>query len=337
MRIEYAAWIWIGLLAAALAAAVVYVWQRRRRAALDALGSSGMLERLTRIDLSGAPLRRGALIAAALALLGLALAGPQWGAQEVEEQTRALSVVLALDISESMWAEDVRPNRLERERLAGRRLVTELAGHRIGLVAFAGSGYLLSPLTIDHGALHLYLDALDPTLAGTPGSSPAAAIREAVELLQRDGAEGGDRAIVMLTDGESHDEERQVQQAAREAAAADIRLYVVGVGGERGEPIPRHDRTGQRIGGYKRTADGEVVLSMLRREPLAGAARSTGGFWARADEGGVARVLAAVAELRRGRADVTSGVRWTPRFQWFVAGALLLLVLDWGWAWRRQR
>ncbi|UCC47697.1 MAG: VWA domain-containing protein [Gemmatimonadota bacterium] len=337
MRFEYSGWIWAGLAAAALVVALVYLWHLRRRSALDALGSSGMLERLTRIDLSGSPYRRGALVAAALALAGLAMAGPQWGAQEVEEQTRALDVVVALDISESMWAEDVRPNRFERQRLAGWRLVTELAGHRIGLVAFAGAGYQLSPLTIDHSALHLYLDALDPTAAGTPGSSPAGAIRQAVSLLQEAPTEAGDRAIVILSDGESHDEEREVLEAARAAAAERIRVYVIGIGGDRGEPIPRHDPMGGRIDGYKRDSEGEIVLSRMMTEPLSSAARLTRGLWARADEGGMSRVLAALAELRRGRGDVTRGVRWTPRFQWFVAGALLLLALDWVWAWRRQR
>jgi Ca-activated chloride channel family protein len=325
------------LFAAGCGVVLVYLWSRQRRAAIDALGSSGMLERLTRIDLTGTPYRRGALIAAALALMGLALAGPQWGAQEVEEQTRALSVVLALDISESMWAEDVRPNRLERERLEARRLVNELRGHRIGLVAFAGSAYALSPLTIDHGALHLYLDALDPTLAGTPGSAPAAAIREAVSLLQDDGSEGGDRAIVILSDGESHDDEGDIRDATRAAAGQRIRIYVLGIATEQGEPIPRFDRTGERVSGFKLDQAGEVVLSRLHSEPLASTARSTGGFFARVDEGGVSRVLVALSELREGRGDVTRGVRWTPRFQWFVAGALLLLMMDWAWAWRRQR
>jgi Ca-activated chloride channel family protein len=236
-----------------------------------------------------------------------------------------------------MWAEDTRPNRLERERLEARRLVTELAGHRIGLIAFAGSAYLLSPLTIDHGALHLYLDAIDPSLAGTPGSSPADAIRQAVSLLQADASEGGDRAIVMLSDGESHDEERDVLNAARLAARERIRLYALGVGSERAEPIPRYDPMGERMTGFKLDTNGEIVLSRMSSEPLAGAARATGGFWARVDEGGVARVIAALSELREGRGSVMRGVRWTPRFQWFVAGALILLMMDWAWAWRRQR
>lgn len=337
MRIEYPLWLWGAMIAAIAGAFLVVLWHRRRRLAQDALGSSGMLERLTRVDLTGSPQRRGVLIAGALGLMGFALAGPQWGAQEVEEQTRALSVVLAMDISESMWAEDLRPNRLERQRLEARRLVNELTGHRIGLVAFAGSGYLMSPLTIDHGALHLYLDTLDPTMAGTPGSSLAAAIREALELLRDDSAEGGDRAIVVLSDGESHDPEDAVLQAAREAESRRIKVYGIGIGQERGEPIPLHDRLGERVGGYKRDSEDNVVLTRLTREPLSRAADVTGGFWARADESGAARVLAALSELERGRSEVLSGVRWTPRFQWFVAAALLLLLADWTWAWRRRR
>lgn len=337
MRLEQLGWLWIGLALAVLVAATVYLWHRSRARAVDALGSSGMLERLTRVDLSGSAPRRAVLVVGALLLLALALAGPQWGAQEVEEQTSALNVILVVDVSESMWAEDVQPNRLDRARLEARRLVNELAGNRLGLVVFAGSGYQLSPLTIDHGALHLYLDALDPTVAGTPGSSPAAAIREALELLEDDRAGRGDAAIVFLSDGESHDADGDVASAAADAASRNTHIFVIGIGSERGEPIPRHDRLGERIGGFKRDGNGEVVLTRLEREPLASAARATGGFWARADEGGANRVLAELTELRRGHGRVTRGVRWTPRFQWFVAAAIALLVVDWGWAARGRR
>jgi len=265
VRLEYPFWLWGALIAAIAGAVLVFLWHRRRRIAQDALGSSGMLERLTQVDLTGSPQRRGALVATALGLMGFALAGPQWGAQEIEEQTRALSVVLALDISESMWAEDLRPNRLERQRLEARRLVNELTGHRVGLVAFAGSAYLMSPLTIDHSALHLYLDALDPTMAGTPGSSLAAALREALDLLRDDGSEGGDRAVVILSDGESHDADDDLLRVAREAESRRIKVYGIGIGRERGDPIPLHDRLGERIGGYKRDSEDEVVLVPANR------------------------------------------------------------------------
>ncbi|MEE8520105.1 MAG: VWA domain-containing protein [Gemmatimonadota bacterium] len=337
MRFEYPAWIWASVIGAMLGIVLLTAWYHKRRRALDLLGSMGMLERLTRIDLPGSPARRGTLIATTLALLGLALAGPQWGAQEVEQQTRALSVVLAVDISESLWAEDVRPNRLERARLEGRRLVTELAGHRIGLVAFAGAAYRMSPLTVDHGAINLYLDALDPTMAGIGGSSLAAAIRESAALLREDGSEGGDRAIIILTDGEGHDDEEEVLAEARAASAAGIHIFAVGVGTERGEPIPLHDRLGGQIGGYKRDADGEVVLSRWSPEPLNRVAAISDGLWLRADEGGASRVVAALEELEYGTGSLTRGVRWTPRFQLFLAAAFLLLTLDWAWAWRWLR
>ena len=122
---------------------------------------------------------------------------------------------------------------------------------------------------------------------------------------------------------------------ANQAAAERIRVFALGVGSEQAEPIPRHDRMGERIPGFKLDSIGEIVLSRMSSEPLAGAARATGGFWARVDEGGVGRVLAALSELREDRGRVTRGVRWTPRFQWFVAGALLFLMMDWAWAWRR--
>ncbi len=337
MRFEHAEWIWIALIATAIGAALVYLWSRRRRRAVSALGSAGMLERLTPVDLSGAAPRRAGLIAGALGILGLALAGPQWGAQQFEEQTRALSVVIVADVSESMWAQDLQPSRLERQRLAARRLVSELEGHRVGLVAFAGEGYRLSPLTVDLGAIHLYLDVLDPTIAGTPGSSLTAAITAAMELLREDRAEGGERAIVVLTDGEAHEPEDAALEAARRATALNARIYGIGIGGEQGEPIPLHDRAGDRIAGYKRDSNGQVVLSRLTREPLASAARLTGGFWAAVDQGAVPRVLEALNELERGRGTTTAGVRWIPRFQWFVAVGLFLLALDWVWAWRRVR
>ncbi len=142
---------------------------------------------------------------------------------------------------------------------------------------------------------------------------------------------------MLISDGEGHEEESDALAAARTASNQRVRLYVLGVGSGRGEPIPRHDELGEKIGGYKRDGAGEVVLSRLAKEPLATAARIGDGFWARVDEGGGSRVLAALSELRRGRGEVAYGVRWTARFQWFVGLALVLLMADWVWAWRRVR
>jgi len=156
-------WFVVGLPAAVSLG--VWAWTRRRRRAARVLGSSELLARLGAGDLSRFPATRTALLVVAAGAIGMAAAGPRWGLESVEERTSSADLVLALDVSKSMLARDVAPNRLERERVFARRLLRELPTDRIGLVAFAGRAYVLAPLTVDHGALQLYLDALDPEIA----------------------------------------------------------------------------------------------------------------------------------------------------------------------------
>src|SRR5256885_11227411 len=134
----------------------------------------------------------------------VALAGPRWGEERIVAETRGLSLVVAVDISRSMLAEDASPSRLGRALREARRLVQDLEGDRLGLVAFAGSSYILSPLSIDGSAITLYLDALDPDVASEGGTGLASALRQSGELL-RAGSDLADRVLVMFTDGEAHD------------------------------------------------------------------------------------------------------------------------------------
>src|SRR5690606_31305732 len=173
----------------------------------------------------------------------------QWGREVVETQNRALDIVLAVDVSKSMWAQDLSPDRLERARLLVRRLLRELPGDRIGLVAFAGRAYVLSPLTVDHGALHLYLDALDPAIVSQGGSSLASAVRQATDLVRSREGTRSDRAVVLVTDGEALEEQAEVISAAERAAAAGVVVFTVGVGTPAGAPVPERDPvTGADLG-----------------------------------------------------------------------------------------
>src|SRR5690606_7760622 len=199
--------LWLALLLPALAAAAVLGYGRRRRRVARLLGAPELVRRLGASDLEKPVVGRLVLIALAAAALGVAAAGPRWGWTAVEQHGRARNIVLALDVSKSMLARDLSPNRLERARLLARRLLRELRGGRLGLVAFAGRAYILAPLTIDHGALELYVDALDPEIVSYGGSSLAAALRQATDLaLGEDGTGGRDRAVVLVTDGEAHEE-----------------------------------------------------------------------------------------------------------------------------------
>ncbi len=309
------------------AAIVAYARRRRRVAAL--LGDSALIRRLGADDLERFPRRRLLLVTLAAAALGVAAAGPQWGARTVETQNRSLDLVLALDVSKSMWARDLSPNRLERERLLAHRLLRELRGDRIGLVAFAGRAYVLSPLTVDHGALQLYLDALDPGIVSQGGSSLAWALRQAVDLARGQTVSRADRAVVLITDGEALEDESVVIQAAERAAAAGVVVFPVGVGTTDGAPIPEiNPVTGQNMG-YKRDASDQIVISRRDDRLLERIASITGGRYIRADQAGATERL--LSDLRSLERTATSGdrrVQEENRYAWFVALALLLLSLD---------
>ena len=168
-------------------------------------------------ELQQAARRVGRLTPLALGLAafaaGVALAGPRWGRRTVRSESKALDLVLVVDISRSMLAEDVAPSRLGRARREARRLVHDLAGDRIGLIAFSGQSYILSPLTIDGSALQLLIDALDPNMASAGGTELGGALRQGADLLQG-GADVADRVLVVFTDGETHDTLSDVLSAA---------------------------------------------------------------------------------------------------------------------------
>ncbi|HEX7051653.1 MAG TPA: VWA domain-containing protein [Longimicrobiales bacterium] len=323
--------LWLALALPAVVAAGVYGYVRRRRRVARLLGEAHLVRRLGAGDLARFPTHRLVLVALAALSLGIAAAGPQWGFRTVETRTRSRDLVLALDVSKSMLAEDVTPDRLERERLFARRLFRELGGDRIGLVAFAGRAYVLSPLTVDHGALQLYLDALDPEIVSQGGSSLAAALSQATDLVRGEPeAPRTDRAIILVTDGEALEDEGAVIEAAQRAAAAGVVVHTVGIGTAEGAPVPETDPVTQRIQGYKRDpTTGEIVVSRRNDALLARVARETGGRYIRLDRAGATDALVA-ALSGMDRTEATGGRRVEPRerFAWFVAAALALLALD---------
>ena len=162
---------------------------------------------------------RMARLGLASALVGIAVAGPRWGDERTAVRSRGIDMVLALDASLSMLAQDERPSRLERMKEEVRRLRAASPGDRMGVLAFAGRSYVLSPLTIDEGALDLFLDNLDPSVVGQAGSSLARTIRQGVDLLTLTNS-GADRALVVMSDGEAFEPIEDVETEAKRAADA---------------------------------------------------------------------------------------------------------------------
>lgn len=320
-------WLVLALPGAALAA--VLLWGRRRRRAAALLGEAPLLRRLGAGELGRAPLRRQVLIVAAAAALGVAAAGPRWGLREVEQRSRALDLVVALDVSRSMLVADVQPDRLERARLLARRLLRELPGDRIGMVAFAGRAYVLTPPTVDHSALQLYLDALDPEIVSQGGSSLSAAIRQATDLVRGEGTRAGERAVVVVTDGEALEEAQQVREAAARAAELGVVVHTVGVGTAAGGRIPVRDPRTGAVQGYQRDLAGEVVVSTLHEDLLREVADLTGGrYVSLAESGSIATLVAGLRGMERAEGPGGRRVEPRERYAWFVALALLLLGVD---------
>ncbi|HEU5208756.1 MAG TPA: VWA domain-containing protein [Longimicrobiales bacterium] len=327
--------LWLAMLLPAAAAVLVLLYARRRRRVAHALGESSLLERLGGRGLAAFPWRRLLLIVPAAAALGFAALGPRWGTRDVPTESRSANVVLAMDISKSMLAPDVAPDRLERARLLARRIVREMRTDRIGLVVFAGRAYVLSPLTTDHGALDLYLDALDPEIVSQGGSSLAAALAQSTDLARGRVESGGDRAVVLVSDGEALEEEDAVRDAAERAARAGVRVFTVGVGTASGSPIPDYDESGRRQG-YKRDENGEVVISRLGTELLRDVAGATDArYFDLGDPGAAGALIRELRQLEQSTSDTAQRATQREQYAWFVALALLLLALD-AWLVRRE-
>lgn len=323
MRFAHPELLW--LLTALLPLALFLFLRARaaRRALVIALGTA-MATRLTAGRWAPARVLRPALLLAAVALLIVGVARPQRGTHYVTAKRMGRDVVIALDVSASMLAEDLRPNRLQRAKHEISAILDRLKGDRVGLVAFSGSGFVQCPLTLDHSAARLFLEFMNPELVPDPGTSLAEALRVSVRAFDTESE--GFRALILITDGE--DLVGGVEEAARAARAAEVRVFAVGIGSEAGEPIPERDASG-KIAGYKKDREGRVVMTRLDPTALQEIARATDGLYVPAGGTlGLERVLDAVDKLER--REMSGGVRmlYEERYRYLVWPALILLLLE---------
>ncbi len=327
-------WPWmlpVALLLGALATSLVVVAVRRKRGRLARLAEAPLLARLAPASAVAPAHWRAARLGVATLLAGVAFAGPRWGTEPAIVSGEGIDVVLALDASLSMLATDDRPNRLERMKQEVRRYRDLARSDRIAMLAFAGRSYILTPLTVDDGALELFLDNLDPSIVGQAGSSLSRTITQGTDLLLTSKG-GSDRALVIMSDGESFEPIEEIRDAAARAAQNGIVLVTVGFGTTAGATIPVPE------GGTvvpKRDENDQVVISRYNPETLQAIAEASNGTFVGAEVTDKAtRVRAALQRLRATSRTVSAGASKTSRFQWFVAPALLLLLLD---TWRAER
>jgi Ca-activated chloride channel family protein len=303
--------------------------RRARSSRVKRLGRFGALDVVRRLIPTSALDGNGwrvTRLSLAAALAGFAIAGPRWGEEKSVVRSSGVDMVLAVDASLSMLATDESPSRLERVKQEIRRLRALSPGDRVGLLAFAGRSYVLTPITVDGGALDLFLDNLDPSVVGQAGTSLASTITQGTNLLSLTKS-GADRALVVMSDGEGFEPQDELITAAKKAADQNVSLVTVGFGTTQGSTIPVKDANGATT--QKRDENGQVVVTKYSPELLQAAATAANGTFIPAEATDkAARIKSALAKLRTGARTTQTGEALTPRFQLFLLPAILLLWLD---------
>lgn len=289
--------------------------QRQFRLAVEPV----LIERLHTERILPAVVGRNVLFLAALILMAVALARPRWGERLQMFKGRGIAVVIALDASKSMLAEDVKPNRLTRAKAELSALIDELAGNAVGIVAFAGDAYALCPLTADLDAAKLFLDIIGPELMPVPGTDFGKAINVAGELFNPSAAT---KALVLVTDGE--DLGRNTEQAVMAAKERGVRIYPVAISTPEGAPIPESEGAGVS---YKKDASGNVVISRMDERKLILIAQATGGRFFRLEGFSPERLRAELDRLEKEELGGGEFSGYVERYQGFLLAGMITLFL----------
>ena len=304
--------------------ALFLLWSsRQRRAALRRLGDPHLIQRLSASANTGARRLRYLLWLVALTFVILALARPRWGQAPQLVQQQGVQVMVALDISNSMLAEDVSPNRLLRAKRNIAYLMNRLDGDEIGLVVFSGAAFIQFPLTSDYGTARTFLENANPSIISRQGTAIGEAIQ--VALTGFDDNSSAQKVIVIFTDGENH--ESNAITAAQAAADDGVIIYTIGFGSPEGAPIPEYDPAGNLIG-YKTDSMGQVVQTRLDEATLQQIATVSGGQYYRAGDGSeLNALLGELNNLQTGQFQSRVATDLIERFQIFLLVALVAFAL----------
>lgn len=262
----------------------------------------------------------------AVVILGIfAAANLQTGSKMEEVKREGIDLFFCVDISNSMNAEDIAPNRLERSKQAINNIINKLAGDRIGIIIFAGNAYVQLPLTTDYAAAKMFLSTVDTDLIPTQGTEIGAAINLAIKSF---GNSEQNKAIVVISDGEDHENGNAIK-AAQEAAKMGIKIYSIGMGLEEGAPIPIYNQYGKRTG-YKKDRDGKIVITKSDDNILRQIAEIGDGIYRRASNSnvGLDEIFEEINKVEKNEIDSKVFTDYEDQFQWFLGAAIILLIME---------
>ncbi len=306
--------------------AMVVLWvisQIRRRKALQRLGNREMVLRLLPEMSRIRPVFKFFLQIFAVMAGVLMLSRPQFGSKLEEVKKQGVEVIIALDVSNSMLAEDIQPNRLVRAKQAISRLVDNLDNDKIGLIVFAGDAYTQIPVTTDYISAKMFLSTISPEMVPKQGTAMGAAIDLGIRSFSP--GVGKSKAMIIITDGENHEDDPGAK--ADEAAKAGIIIHTIGIGSTDGVPIPV-EVNGKKD--YLTDIDGNTVITKLEEDILKNVAISTGGNYVRASNSniGLDEIFGEIKKMKTQELESTMYTEYNDQFQIFAAIALLLLILD---------
>lgn len=308
-----------------------WLLRRRARQRLARLLPSAEQQEALNTARPGGVVSRQVLLALAVMFLVVAAARPQFGFDYVEVQRRGIDVVLAIDVSVSMLARDAVPDRLGQAKIIADRLLDALGGDRVAVLPFAGSSVLRWPLSFDHGAAKMLIDALDAQAVGRSGTGLKTAIDGALKLFTPD--DQYQKVLIILSDGEDHT--GGIEEAARRAEKDKLIVHTIGIGGAHGVPIPLSDGKEED---FKRDRSGNIVYTRLEPEPLQILSAVTGGLFVPATYSGeeVQKIAGALQAMKGRDLKSSMSVRYKERYQWFLLPAVALLAVE-GLLGRRKR
>ena len=302
---------------------VVYVVHtKRKRRQLVEFGDPELLAHLMPDASKSRPIWKFCLLMVALVLLIVAAARPQFGQKEKTIKRQGIEVMVALDISNSMLAEDVAPNRLDRAKQMLSKMMDNMVDDKVGLVVFAGEAFTQLPITCDYVSAKMFLNTTSPALIQSQGTAIGAALRTAIASFGTAESEAG-RAIVLITDGENHEDDAVAM--AKQAYERGIQVFVIGIGKPEGSPIPMVGSND-----YMKDRNGQVVVSRLNEEMCQQIAAAGHGVYMRCDNTNTAmRALQnELNELATAELETTVYADYNEQYQSFVLVALLFLVIE---------
>lgn len=303
-----------------LLALVRYFTYRQRKKKLKTFGEMELLKQLMPDVSKYRPLVKFWLMLSALALLIILMARPQMGKKVSMDKRNGIETMIAVDISNSMKAEDVVPSRLDKSKMLIENMVDKFNNDKLGLVVFAGDAFIQLPITSDYVSAKMFLQSIDPSLIATQGTNIAEAIRISANSFTQQEKIG--RAIIIITDGEDH--EGGAIEAAKAAKKKGMRVFVLGVGSDKGSPIP------DGAGGYMKDNTGTEVMSALNEQMCQQIAEAGGGAYIHVDNTNAAQehLNQELTKLQKGEITSTAYGEYDEQFQAFGILVLLLLIIE---------